>query len=160
MDCSPPGFSVHGIFQARILEWIAISFSRGTSQTRDPTHVSCLCCTDCQVGSLPPHHLMPPLTMFFTWSEHLCSRAAQGTQWDGVQTGKPRGPMAQDSCWGPLAFKSQLRTRLRTMALTVSARVLTSGLKPEKIILCFVLNSRHCEGRHAVSFSHQRSSEQ
>ena len=32
MDCSPPGFSVHGILQARILEWIAMPFSRGTSQ--------------------------------------------------------------------------------------------------------------------------------
>ena len=31
MDCSPPGFSVHGIFQARVLEWVAISFSRGSS---------------------------------------------------------------------------------------------------------------------------------
>ena len=31
MDCSPPGFSVHGISQARILEWVAISFSRGSS---------------------------------------------------------------------------------------------------------------------------------
>ena len=35
MDCSPPGSSVHGIFQARILEWVAISFSRGFSQPRD-----------------------------------------------------------------------------------------------------------------------------
>ena len=34
MDCSPPGSSVHGIFQARILEWVAISFSRGSSQIR------------------------------------------------------------------------------------------------------------------------------
>jgi len=31
MDCSPPGFSVHGIFQARVLEWVAISFSKGSS---------------------------------------------------------------------------------------------------------------------------------
>ena len=31
IDCSPPGFSVHGILQARILEWVAISFSRGSS---------------------------------------------------------------------------------------------------------------------------------
>ena len=31
MDCSLPGFSVHGIFQARVLEWVAISFSRGSS---------------------------------------------------------------------------------------------------------------------------------
>ena len=35
MDCSQPGFSVHGILQARILEWIAIPFSRGTSPPRD-----------------------------------------------------------------------------------------------------------------------------
>jgi len=41
MDCSPPGPSVHEIFQARILEWVAISFSRGSSQLRDRTWVSC-----------------------------------------------------------------------------------------------------------------------
>ena len=35
MDCSLPGSSVHGIFQAIVLEWIAISFSRGSSETRD-----------------------------------------------------------------------------------------------------------------------------
>ena len=37
MDCIPPGSSVHGIFQARILEWVAISYSRGTSPPRDRT---------------------------------------------------------------------------------------------------------------------------
>ena len=42
MNCSPPGSSVHAISQARILEWIAISFSRGSSWPRDQTHVSCL----------------------------------------------------------------------------------------------------------------------
>ena len=40
MDCSPPGSSVHGILQARILEWVAISFSRGSSQPRDWTQLS------------------------------------------------------------------------------------------------------------------------
>ena len=35
MDCSLPGSSVYGIFQARLLEWVAISFSRGSSQPRD-----------------------------------------------------------------------------------------------------------------------------
>ena len=40
MDCSPPGCSVHGILQARILEGVAISFSRGSSGPRDPTWVS------------------------------------------------------------------------------------------------------------------------
>ena len=42
MDCSLPGSSVHGILQARILEWVAISFSRGSSWPRDWTHVSCV----------------------------------------------------------------------------------------------------------------------
>ena len=40
MDCSPPGSSVHGILQARILEWAAISFSRGSSRLRNWTRVS------------------------------------------------------------------------------------------------------------------------
>ena len=40
MDCSPPGSSIHGILQARILEWVAISFSRGSSRPRDRTQVS------------------------------------------------------------------------------------------------------------------------
>ena len=40
IDCSLPGFSIHGIFQARILEWVAISFSRRSSQPRDWTWVS------------------------------------------------------------------------------------------------------------------------
>ena len=42
MDCSLPGSSVHGVFQAGILEWVAISFSRVSSQFRDQTHVSCI----------------------------------------------------------------------------------------------------------------------
>ena len=42
MDYSPPGSSLHGILQARILEWIAIPFSRGSSQPRDRTQVSCI----------------------------------------------------------------------------------------------------------------------
>ena len=41
-DCSPPGSSVHGIFQARILEWVAISYSRGSSWPRNWIPVSCI----------------------------------------------------------------------------------------------------------------------
>ena len=56
MNCSLPGFSVYGIFQARIMEWIAGPFSRGYSQPRDWTLVSCITCrsfwtrTSCIVG--------------------------------------------------------------------------------------------------------------
>ena len=52
MDCSPPGSSVHGISQARILEWIAISSSRGSSWLRDQTSISCV-----TTDSLPLSHL-------------------------------------------------------------------------------------------------------
>ena len=49
MDCSPPGSSVIGIFQTRILEWVAISYSRGSSWLRYRTHVSCVSCTGRQI---------------------------------------------------------------------------------------------------------------
>ena len=42
MDYSLPGSSVHGIFQARVLEWVAISFPRESSRPRDQTRVSCI----------------------------------------------------------------------------------------------------------------------
>ena len=45
MDGSPPGSSVHGIFQATILGQVAISSSRGSSWPRDQTHISCISCT-------------------------------------------------------------------------------------------------------------------
>ena len=42
MDCSPPGSSLYGILQAKILEWVAIPFSRGSSRPRDQTWISCI----------------------------------------------------------------------------------------------------------------------
>ena len=53
MDCNPPGFSVLGIPQARILEWVAISFSRGSSQLRDGTQVSSVLQADSLLPELP-----------------------------------------------------------------------------------------------------------
>ena len=58
LDCSPPGSSVHGILQARRLEWVAISSSRGSSRRRDQT------CVSCTVGG------------FFTWWA-----TGEGPQW-------------------------------------------------------------------------------
>ena len=49
MDCSLPGSSVHGIFQARILEWVAISFSRGSSRPRNLISISCISCIGRQI---------------------------------------------------------------------------------------------------------------
>ena len=53
-DCSPPGSTVHGIFQARIAEWVAISYSRGSSWPRDWIRISC------PADSLPLSHQGSP----------------------------------------------------------------------------------------------------
>ena len=58
-DCSPPGSSVHGILQARILEWVAVSPSRRSSQPRDRTRISYL--LHWQTHSLPLSHLGIPI---------------------------------------------------------------------------------------------------
>ena len=49
MDCNWPGSSVHEILWARIVEWVAISYSRGSSQSRDQTRVSCVSCVGRQI---------------------------------------------------------------------------------------------------------------
>ena len=49
MDCSPPGFSVHGIFQARILDWVAVPSSRGSSPPRNQTRISWVSCVGRQI---------------------------------------------------------------------------------------------------------------
>ena len=66
MDYSLPGSSVHGILQARILEWVAISLSRGSSQSRTPTRISCISCMGRQIlyhwaTSEASHHIMEGL---------------------------------------------------------------------------------------------------
>ena len=64
MDCCLLGSSVHGIFQARILEWVAISSARGSFQVRDQTCVSCigrwiLYCLATREAMIPSNHFQP-----------------------------------------------------------------------------------------------------
>ena len=64
MDCSLPGSSVHGISQARILEQVAISFSRGSFWPRDWTHISCISCISRQIHfftTAPPRKVLEGL---------------------------------------------------------------------------------------------------
>ena len=70
MDCSPPGSSVHGISQARTLEWVAIPFSRGSSWLRDGTHISCISST----GRWILYHQA-------TREAHMLSSEAKGQAW-------------------------------------------------------------------------------
>ena len=61
MDCNPPGSSVHGILQARILEWVGMPSSRGSSQSQESSS-HFLCLLSSQVGSLPPVPSGKPLS--------------------------------------------------------------------------------------------------
>ena len=81
MDCSPPGSFVHGICQAGILEWTAISSSRGSSPPRDRTHVSYVSCFDRWI-LYHYHHLgssslgyiqicLPWLFSIFKWLQYV-----------------------------------------------------------------------------------------
>ena len=67
MNYVPPGSSVCGIFQARILEWVAISSSRESYQPRDQTHVSCIIYHQHHLGS-PAYMLAMPITSGFNLS--------------------------------------------------------------------------------------------
>ena len=69
MDCSPPGSSVHGISQARILEWVAISFSRASSRPRNWTCISCVSC----IGRKILYH-WSPFAFPLPWQVFLCNK--------------------------------------------------------------------------------------
>ena len=73
MDCSLLGSSIHGIFKARILEWVAISFSRGSSWSRDQTQVSWVSCNGKRMDSLPLSYLGIPgikYELYFTRAKY------------------------------------------------------------------------------------------
>ena len=61
-----PGSSVHGISQARILEWVSIAFSRGSSQPRDQTHVSCVSYNEGGVFTTAVVQSLSPVQLFVT----------------------------------------------------------------------------------------------
>ena len=83
MDCSPPGSSVQRVLQARILEWVAMSSSRGSSQPRDRTNIS-LSLLHWQARSLPLEPPgMPPFNEFCS-VQSLSHVQLFATPWTGV----------------------------------------------------------------------------
>ena len=91
MDCNPPGSSVHGIFQARILEWVAFSFSRGSSQPKDGTHISCVSYI---VGR------------FFEKVKSLSRVRLFATPWTVAQQAPPSMGFSRQEYWSGLPFPS------------------------------------------------------
>ena len=103
MDCNLPGSSINGIFQARVLEWVAISFSRGSSRSIQGSNLPLLCLLHWQVDSLP---LAPPgkpqimaLILFFFFLALILVK----TSWIGcpnLQTGNfPTKTQISASSW-------------------------------------------------------------
>ena len=98
MDCSPPGASVHGILQARTLEWIAIAFSRGSSQPRDWTQVCC------------------PAGRFFTiWATGKPGSQVWPQNLSGPGQNKNEGPHVQD----PLRIQDGVSKALKSSSGTI-----------------------------------------
>ena len=89
MDCSPPGSSVHGILWVRILEWVAIPFSRGCSQPRDWTWFSCIADRY--------------FTIWATW-EALCELYFQCNATAYLKVKQVHSPEAGDSCCRGFVF--------------------------------------------------------
>ena len=82
MDCSLPGFSVHGISQARILQWVAISISRGSSQPSSRTRVSCISRRILYHWAIRvAHHLEHSLQSLLEWTLlSLCCKYRNGSR--------------------------------------------------------------------------------
>ena len=99
MDCSPPGSSVHEIFQARILEWVAMPFSRGSSQPRDRTLVSCIAGGFSTVWPTRESHYSWYLLPVKAWGRE---RVKESDGWRGSSGWSPQQP------WGLHAHRFQI----------------------------------------------------
>ena len=94
MDCSPVGSSVHEILQGRILEWVAIPFSRGSSQPRDQTWISCIAGRFFAIRATRE------------WLQILCC----STYWEGDPTSLPlKSGLALVSCVAHRMCHSELK---------------------------------------------------
>ena len=82
MDCSIPGSTIHGILQARILEWVAMSFSRGSSWPRDWISVSCISCIAGRFlssqGLLNYDNKLTSASQWLNPNSNACSETLQG----------------------------------------------------------------------------------
>ena len=98
MDCGPPGSSLHRILRARILEWVAMPSSRGSSRPRDQSWVSCLLLW--QGGSLPlvpPGKPIAPVSFLFI---HLSDMYCELTMCQSLnRNSKPREKCPRAEAW-------------------------------------------------------------
>ena len=106
MNYSPPGSSVHGILQTRILEWVAISFSRASSRPRDRTHASC-------TGRWLLYH-------WATWAKSLQSCPTLCDPIDGSPPGSsiPGILQARTLGWVAIYFSNEWKWKVKVKSLS------------------------------------------
>ena len=111
MDCSPPGSSVHGISQARILKWVAISHSRGSFGTSGLTCIFCISCNGRWVLYHQHHHLLFLLIEFSAGLSRLVVPLLMGRQACPEAYGAPLWLSQEAGQHCPLLFSSTLHGR-------------------------------------------------
>ena len=106
------GFSLHGILQARILVWVAMPFSRRSSQPRDRTHVSCVSCIGrqvlyhwCHLGEFPPLYKSPGVNIVPQRREAVCVNRVYPGRASRVEESHGEGRSTQTG-WVRLQFKT------------------------------------------------------
>ena len=174
MDCSPTGSSVHGILQARVLEWVAISFSRGSSRPRDRTcisHIVGRCFTiwatkevlgvkvrgrlQAIMSLAPPRSLHFGIPLGWEVCVHLREDPRVGQVWKKKPDNWPKGrqrPRTALYKWLNPLFTALLLVRRDTHTLSlwvcISALLLSQLNKPFLYVLpylfCYVSNNKLC----------------
>ena len=130
MDFSPPGSSVRGILLARILEWVAISFSRGSSLPRDQTQVSCIaggCFTVWVLGK-------PEITV--AAAKLLQSRPTLCDPIDGSPSSSPVPGFSRQEHWSGLPVPSPMHEseKWKWSRSVVSDSSRPHGLQPTRLL--------------------------
>ena len=118
IDCSPPGSSVHGILQARILEWVAIPFFQGSSRPRKWAHVSCI------AGSFFTVWATRDLLAFFLRcnSNYMCISSVWNIwQMTKIFSSKPTPSMSLWNYLSPVTRSSSVQVSPPTVLIVVVA---------------------------------------
>ena len=127
MNCSPPGSFVYGIFQPRILQWFAISYSRGSSWHRDWTPISCTSC----IGRLILYHWVTweaPYVHAAAAAKSLQSCPTLRDPMDGSPPGSPVPEILQARTleWVAISFSNAWKWKVKVKSLSRVRLIATS----------------------------------
>ena len=115
MDCSLPGSFVHGVLQAEIVEWVAVSSSRGSSRPRDQTHISYIPC----IGRQVLYHWCHLGTSIFRVEARYATQCHRAEQW---ATQSPQPTVLR---WGDSVLKQGIKTRWVIWVMHICAEPLS-----------------------------------